>query len=78
MRAQLGRRSEDAQVDRIIADKFSSLDLVYKEAHKVDGMLLRDRIMHDKRKLPEGKRLGSSYFAQLLMEWAGGKARSQP
>ena len=61
-------------MDRIISDKFSSRDIVYRETHKVNGMLLRDRIVWDKKQLPDGKRLGSSYFAALLMEWAGGQA----
>jgi len=61
-------------VDRIIEDKFSSLDIVFRETHRVQGMLLRDRIVHDKKQLPDGKRLGTTYFAALLAEWAGGQA----
>jgi hypothetical protein len=73
-RTHLGRRSDEAAVDRIIADKFGNLDLVYRETHKVDGLVLRERILADKRALPEGQRLGATYYAQLAMEWAGGQA----
>ena len=61
-------------MDRIIEDKFSSLDIVYRETHKVKGLLLRDRILNDKKQLEDGKRLGATYFSALLMEWAGGQA----
>ena len=60
-------------MDRIIEDKFSSLDIVFRETHRVQGMLLRDRILWDKKQLPDGKRLGTTYFSALLMEWAGGQ-----
>ena len=61
-------------MDRIIEDKFSSLDIVFRETHRVKGMLLRDRIQWDKKQLPDGKRLGTTYYSALLMEWAGGQA----
>ena len=61
-------------MDRIIEDKFSSLDIVHRETHKVKGLLLRDRILNDKKQLEDGKRLGATYFSALLMEWAGGQA----
>ena len=61
-------------MDRIIEDKFSSLDIVYRETHRVKGMLLRDRILNDKKQLEDGKRLGATYYSALLMEWAGGQA----
>ena len=55
-------------MDRIIEDKFSSLVIVCRETHKVKGMLLRDRIIYDKKQLADGKRLGATYFSALLME----------
>ena len=61
-------------MDRIIAEKFGNFDLVFRETHKVNGLLLRDRIIQDRRELSDGQRLGSTYFAQLAMEWSGGQA----
>ena len=45
--------------------------MVFRETHKVNGQLLRDRILSDKNNLPAGGRLSSTYYSQLLMEWAG-------
>ena len=69
----VGRRSEDGQTDRIMNEKFGSLDLVYRETHKVNGLVLRDRLLQDRRDFAPGQRLLSTYYANVLMEWTGGQ-----
>ena len=40
-RVRIGRRTDGQVVDRIIGVKFSGLDIVHREAHTVNGELLR-------------------------------------
>ena len=41
------------QLWTIIAEKFGNFDLVFRETHKVNGLLLRDRIVQDRRQLSD-------------------------
>ena len=72
-RVRIGRRTDDQIVDRIIESKFSSLDIVHRETHTVNGELLRDRLARDKREIHDGGRLGACYYRDLLMEWSSGQ-----
>ena len=67
----MGRRNSEQAVDRIVETKSPTLDLVVREAHTVNGELLRDRIARDRKALPTGARLGACYFKGVLMEWSG-------
>ena len=73
-RRQLGRRNSEQQVDRIMNTKFSSLELVHRETHTVNGELLRDRLLRDKRNMDPAARFGACYYRDLLMEWQAGSA----
>ena len=64
-RRQLGRRDSEEAVQRAIDRHFGHLPAEVIETHRIDGLLLRDRIKQDRAHLPSGGRLGAHYWIEL-------------
>jgi len=52
-------------VQRAICKHFGHLPAEVIETHRINGLLLRDRIRQDRQNLPAGGRLGASYWVEL-------------
>jgi hypothetical protein len=64
-RRQLGRRDSEEAVNRQIEKHFGHLPQEIVETFRIDGLLIRDVIRRDRAALPQGGRLGASYWIAL-------------
>ena len=74
-RRRLGRRDSDEKVERGIRCHFGWMSKSLLSSKRVDGLLLRERIEQDRKRLGEKKgcqKLGPSYWRDLSVKYGSG------
>ena len=60
-RRQLGRRNSEEKVERSVNLHFPHVDKSYIETHRVNNLLVRERVAKDMKAAKDG-RLGNNYW----------------
>jgi len=67
-RRQLGRRDSEEAVSRAMQKHFAHIPTEVVETHRIEGLLVREVIRRDRAQLPQGGRLGTSYWVSLASQ----------